>query len=187
MESVAKSEPAFLTFTSAISVVYLLAILGAAYAGANRLLPARAPRADRLTFVWLVSPRLHIRFIAADAHQVFDALIHFSFEGAFLYCSLFGRQANTSTGFLADLGEFSLPASCPGLIHAPTVKEYALADYRWGVADPTVVSLEVLTVLGAGPLCLYIALLLVRRDPARHYWLVVLCTAELYGGCVRSP
>jgi hypothetical protein len=66
------------------------------------------------------------------------------------------------------------------------VKEYALADYRWGVADPTVVSLEVLTVLGAGPLCLYIARQLVRRDPARHYWLVVLCTAELYGGCVRS-
>jgi hypothetical protein len=105
MESVAKPEPAFLTFTSAISVVYLLAILGAAYAGANRLLPARAPRADRLTFVWLVSPRLYFRLITADTHQVFDALIHFSFEGAFLYCSLFGRQANTSTGFLADLGK----------------------------------------------------------------------------------
>ena len=64
----------------------------------------------------------------------------------------------------------------------PPVKEYALADFRWAVADPTVVSLEILTVLGAGPLALYIASLLARDDPARHYWIIVLSTAELYGG-----
>ena len=43
-------------------------------------------------------------------------------------------------------------------------------------------SLEILTVLGAGPLCCYILYQLVRQDPARHYWIVVLSTAELYGG-----
>ena len=32
-------------------------------------------------------------------------------------------------------------------------QEYARADFRWGFSDPTVVSLEVLTVLGSGPLC----------------------------------
>lgn len=62
------------------------------------------------------------------------------------------------------------------------VKEYALADFRWGVADPTVVSLEILTVLGAGPMACYILKQLAGDDPARHYWIIVLCTAELYGG-----
>ena len=80
------------------------------------------------------------------------------------------------------------------------VKEYAKADFRWGFADPTVyvnvvmlfvfqsltrqrsVSLEILTVLGAGPIACYILKQLAANDPARHYWIVVLCTAEIYGG-----
>jgi hypothetical protein len=65
-----------------------------------------------------------------------------------------------------------------------TGREYAAADARWGTADPTVVSLEVLTVLGAGPLAALIVYQIVKRDPARHHWIVVLSTAELYGGCV---
>ncbi len=63
-------------------------------------------------------------------------------------------------------------------------REYAAADYRWGTADPTVVSLEILTVLGAGPMCCYILKQLAGDDPARHYWIIVLSTAELYGGYV---
>jgi len=63
-----------------------------------------------------------------------------------------------------------------------TGREYARADSRWGTADPTVVSLEILTVLGAGPICCYIISQLIRNDPARHYWIIVLSTAELYGG-----
>ena len=65
-----------------------------------------------------------------------------------------------------------------------TGREYAAADARWGTADPTVVSLELLTVFGAGPLAALIVYLIVKRDPARHYWIVVLSTAELYGGYV---
>jgi hypothetical protein len=61
-------------------------------------------------------------------------------------------------------------------------QEYALADYRWGVSDPTVVSIELLTVLGAGPLCCWILYQMSQNDPARHYWIVVLSTAEIYGG-----
>jgi hypothetical protein len=64
----------------------------------------------------------------------------------------------------------------------PTGKEYARADYRWGVSDPTVVALEILTVLGAAPMCCYTLMQLIRNDPARHYWIIVLSTAELYGG-----
>ena len=66
--------------------------------------------------------------------------------------------------------------------HSQIGREYAKADFRWGTADPTVVSLEILTVLGAGPLCCYIINQLIKNDPARHYWIVVLSTAELYGG-----
>ena len=65
-----------------------------------------------------------------------------------------------------------------------TGREYAAADARWGTADPTVVSLELLTVLGAGPLAAFIVYQIVKRDPARHYWIVVLSTAEIYGGYV---
>lgn len=45
-------------------------------------------------------------------------------------------------------------------------------------------SLEILTVLGAGPMCCYILKQLAGDDPARHYWIIVLSTAELYGGYV---
>jgi hypothetical protein len=70
-------------------------------------------------------------------------------------------------------------ASCPYIISG---KEYAKADFRWGIADPTVVSLEILTVLGVAPMCLYVLRQLINNDPARHYWIIVLSTAELYGG-----
>ena len=69
-------------------------------------------------------------------------------------------------------------------MHSLTGREYAAADARWGTADSTVVSLELLTVFGAGPLAALIVYQIVKRDPARHYWIVVLSTAELYGGYV---
>jgi EXPERA (EXPanded EBP superfamily) len=65
-----------------------------------------------------------------------------------------------------------------------TGQEYAKADKRWGTADPTIVSMELLTVFGAGTLAVWIAYQIVKRDSARYYWIVVLGTAELYGGYV---
>jgi hypothetical protein len=59
---------------------------------------------------------------------------------------------------------------------------YAKADSRWGGADLTVVSLELLTVLGAGPLALWICTMIAKRDPMASFWMVVLATGELYGG-----
>ncbi|EGN98371.1 hypothetical protein SERLA73DRAFT_183338 [Serpula lacrymans var. lacrymans S7.3] len=143
------TAPGIFTVTSAYSLAGVAAIGAIAYSGANSLLPKNARWQDRFTFIWLA----------------FDAMIHFSFEGSFLYLSTFGRSVNTSVGPFAELW-----------------KEYTRADARWGTSDPTVVSLEILTVLGAGPLCCYILKQLVKDDPARHYWLVVLSTAELYGG-----
>lgn len=86
-------------------------------------------------------------------------------EGSFLYLSTFGRSVNSSRNFFAYLWQ-----------------DYAKADARWGVSDPTVVALEILTVLGAGPLAGYCAYLLARNKFSYHYWVVVLSTAELYGG-----
>ncbi|KAK4049687.1 hypothetical protein OIV83_003962 [Microbotryomycetes sp. JL201] len=75
------------------------------------------------------------------------------------------RSVNTGTGPFAALW-----------------REYAIADKRWGLSDPTVVSIELITVFGAGPLCLYVCWLMSKQDRAREYWMVVLCTAEIYGG-----
>ncbi|KII86649.1 hypothetical protein PLICRDRAFT_262774 [Plicaturopsis crispa FD-325 SS-3] len=141
--------PTLFTATSFYSLAGVAAIGLVSYASSKALLAKNARWQDRFTFIWLM----------------FDALIHFSFEGSFLYLSTFGRQVNTSVGPFAEMW-----------------REYARADFRWGFSDETVVSLEILTVLGAGPLCCYILKQLVKNDPARHYWIVVLSTAELYGG-----
>ncbi|KAH9922849.1 Emopamil-binding protein [Epithele typhae] len=95
----------------------------------------------------------------------FDGIIHYTLEGSFVYYSMFGRQVNTSSGPMAQMW-----------------KEYALADARWGVSDPTVVSLELLTVFGVGTMCFYVLKQLVGDDPARHYWIIVLSASEIYGG-----
>jgi len=101
---------------------------------------------------------------------------------------MFGRQVNTSSGVFAEmcmlitLYVFSFCVNKSPF--SKTGKEYARADYRWGISDPTLVALEILTVVGAGPLCCYILKQVANNDPARHYWLVVLSTAEIYGGWV---
>lgn len=59
---------------------------------------------------------------------------------------------------------------------------YAQADKRWAGADLTVVSLELLTVFGAGPLAAWICYGIAKRDWRVSFWMVVLATGELYGG-----
>ncbi len=65
----------------------------------------------------------------------FDAICHLTLEGSFLYLSVRGRTVNASKSFFGFLWQ-----------------EYAAADARWGTADPTLVSMEFLTVLVAGPM-----------------------------------
>lgn len=73
-------------------------------------------------------------------------------------------------------------------------QEYAKADHRWGGADLTVISLEILTVGLAGPCAMYISYLISKimtepagrekaRFQARMWFLAtMLATGELYGG-----
>ena len=93
---------------------------------------------------------------------------------------------NGSNGPLAEMCASS--STCEGTKESltagrpPTGKEYAKVDFRWGTADPVLISLEIPTVLAAGPLGCYVMGQMIRDDPARHYWIIVLSTLELYGG-----
>jgi hypothetical protein len=61
-------------------------------------------------------------------------------------------------------------------------KEYSLADKRWGVSDPTIVSMEILTVVVDGLLCIVLIAAIIGNKPYRHFIQIILCVCELYGG-----
>ncbi|XP_064393875.1 emopamil-binding protein-like [Halichondria panicea] len=95
---------------------------------------------------------------------VYDAITHFFLEGSFLYFSLTGT-VNSAQGLVAQIWQ-----------------EYAKADFRWGVSDPNIVSLEILTVFFNGALCLLLVYAIFNNKAYRHYVQVVLQVCELYGG-----
>jgi EXPERA (EXPanded EBP superfamily) len=144
------------TVTSLLAALSLLII---AYLLSLRLLPTNSSTRSRVLFVW----------------HLFDALIHFLFEGSFLYncfrtfVQLPGAPSYSSSAhtILTPPGVWFLNqktrlyGSAYGT--SPTAKlwqEYAKADKRWGGVDLTVVSLELLTVFIGGPLAAYICVLL---------------------------
>jgi hypothetical protein len=170
----------------------------AAYVLSLRVLPARSSSKTRLLFVW----------------HLFDSLTHLLLEASFLYnCFYTFLPVSAKSSYIADTGVEPLRVTPPN-VHflgaadrfygaaygsSPTARlwqEYARADRRWGGADLTVISLELLTVLIAGPLSAYIGYLLscghgdVEVGGAKRrgfsgklaFWMVVLATGELYGG-----
>jgi len=60
--------------------------------------------------------------------------------------------------------------------------EYGKADLRWLHSDSCIVSVELITVLMAGPLCFLILFKMIKNKSDRHFWQIVLCVAEIYGG-----
>ncbi|KAL6060656.1 EBP like [Balamuthia mandrillaris] len=96
---------------------------------------------------------------------VYDALIHTVLEGSFLWMSIGGTVAENKTNPFA-----------------PLWREYANADKRWAVADPTVVSIEILTVVVCTFLCILLIDAVVNKRPTRHFYQVTLSVMELYGG-----
>ncbi|SNX84692.1 related to ALG11 - required for asparagine-linked glycosylation [Melanopsichium pennsylvanicum] len=95
----------------------------------------------------------------------FDCICHLTLEASFLYLSVQSRTVNASSSFFGYLWQ-----------------EYAAADARWATADPTLVSMEWITVSLAGPLAGWCAWLMAKGEATYHYWVVVLSAAELYGG-----
>ncbi|KAF5920504.1 hypothetical protein HPG69_009758 [Diceros bicornis minor] len=61
-------------------------------------------------------------------------------------------------------------------------KEYGKADARWLYFDPTIVSLEILTVVLDGSLALVLIYAIVKEKYYRHFIQITLCVCELYGG-----
>ncbi|XP_059540561.1 emopamil-binding protein-like isoform X3 [Myotis daubentonii] len=91
---------------------------------------------------------------AALAWLCYDALVHGALEGSFVYLSFMGNIAD-SDSFIASLW-----------------KEYGKADARWVNFDPTIVSVEILTVVLDGSLALVLMYAIVTekyyrlcRDP----------------------
>uniref|UniRef100_G3SFR7 EXPERA domain-containing protein n=1 Tax=Gorilla gorilla gorilla TaxID=9595 RepID=G3SFR7_GORGO len=84
----------------------------------------------------------------------YDALVHFALErvGPFVYLSLVGNVAN-SDGLIASLW-----------------KEYGKADARWVYFDPTIVSVEILTVALDGSLALFLIYAIVKEKYYRMLW-----------------
>uniref|UniRef100_A0A3Q2EG76 EBP like n=1 Tax=Cyprinodon variegatus TaxID=28743 RepID=A0A3Q2EG76_CYPVA len=65
---------------------------------------------------------------------------------------------------------------------SPVGKEYGKADSRWLVSDPTIVSLEILTVVLGSLLALLLIHAVLNDKYYRHFLQITLCVCELYGG-----
>lgn len=201
--------------TTVLSLLGTVAVLATAYALSLRVLPRSSTAKARILFVW----------------HLFDALIHFIFEGSFLWncffvhwvppaapqpISPYSVAAAAAAGTASAVSTTPKPTPSGGflILTPPDVyflgrndtlfgaaygggpfsklwQEYAKADKRWGGADLTVISLELLTVFVGGPLALWCAEM-VRRgewyagrqgmEGRKWFWMIVLATGELYGG-----
>jgi hypothetical protein len=175
--------PTLLSLTTVLSLLATLAIVLVAYTASLRLLPKSTSTKLRTFYIWHLA----------------DALTHLILEASFLY-NCFFTYAISPQNFLQ--------ATPPGVYFlghedrqygsaygtnpmAKLWQEYAKADRRWGGADLTVISLELLTVFLAGPLAFYVSEL-IRKGAGggiggkvsgkMWFWASALATGELYGG-----
>lgn len=159
--------------TTIVSLLAVLLMLNSAYILSTRVLSPSTPTKLRVLFIW----------------HAFDALIHFILEGSFLYnnftSSIPFDSASMHPALITNfLGQ---PDKVFGNRYADNWAGklwmvYAKADARWAEADLTIISLELLTVLVAGPLALYICYIISVRNPMVSFWMIVLATGEIYGG-----
>ncbi|EMD63825.1 hypothetical protein GGP41_005551 [Bipolaris sorokiniana] len=174
--------------TTVVSLLALLALLGGAYAASVKVLPKATTTKTRVLFIW----------------HLFDALIHFVFEGSFLWNCFFVTYSLPTSFSSASRHHPQITFFTPpdvywlgreDLLYGANYgtgpfsrlwQEYAKADKRWGGTDLTVVTLEILTVFVAGPLACWICYLLSKDEKKgvlkKYFWMIVLATAEIYGG-----
>ncbi|KAI2642870.1 Emopamil-binding protein [Xylaria nigripes] len=108
-----------------------------------------------------LNPALGTSGLAVFCWFVMNACLHCVFEGYFIL--------NHTTIASSQ----SLPAQL--------WKEYALSDSRYLTSDFFMLSVESITVLIWGPLCLVNAIAIVRNSPWRHALRIIACVAHLYG------
>ena len=108
---------------------------------------------------------------------VLDAFTHLSMELSYVLLTYLYNGASRAPAWLAPLSFIW--------------REYGRADARWAAYDPTVLSLELLTVFIAGPLAAACAYGVLRRAPWRHVAVVVSacpppCCCRRRCGCLRA-
>lgn len=183
--------PFKLDLETGLALALAFSFMPAAQISANLTLPKTISRKYYWIFVW----------------GAYDFLTHIIIEGSYLYHCFFTYETISITGdhphpaSLGSKGPFFLGRSDRnyGSYYSTNAmarlwQEYAKADTRWGGSDLTVISLELLTVLLAGPAALYICYLIAKLSntqdmvyratlDARMWFVVlVLSTGELYGG-----
>lgn len=174
--------------TTIISLLAVLVLLGGAYGASVKLLPKTASIKTRVLFVW----------------HAFDALIHFVFEGSFLWNCFFVSYSLPTSFSAASRRHPHITLFTPpdvyflgredllyGANYGTTPfsrlwQEYAKADRRWGGADLGIVSIELMTVFVAGPLAAFVCYLLTKEERKgvlkKWFWMMVLAVGEIYGG-----
>ena len=171
------APPPTIDATTVYSLLAVLLLLTTAYTASLYLLPACTTRTLRALYIW----------------HVFDSLIHLIFEGSYLYNCFFSSTPSShatipsflpSGTYFLNQRERVYGAEYGAGVTGNLWREYARADRRWGGTDLTVISLELLTVLIAGPLAFAISELIRRGDSGARlwFWAAVLATGELYGG-----
>jgi hypothetical protein len=173
--------PIVIDQTTILSLLLVIFLISVAYLGSLQVLAKDTSSSLRILFIW----------------HAFDALIHFIFEGSYLYNCFFTYHPysaslpsiiqqldpNAGNNFLGysdrTYGSFY---GADGNAFAALWRVYSDADKRWGGADPVVISLELLTVLGAGPLAVWVCRGIAKKQSMVNFWMVILATAELYGG-----
>ncbi|KAI9678960.1 MAG: hypothetical protein M1829_001945 [Trizodia sp. TS-e1964] len=164
------ATPAQIDQSTILSLLLTLLLLLLTIHLSRTLLPPRTPPKTHLLYTW----------------HLFSALTHLLLEASFLLTLLFSRTPGlpNPSNFLND------PAHAYGAALAahPAAKlwqVYARADARWAGADPVVVSVEIVTVVLAGPLAWAVAEGVRRSGGRRGAWVVgmlVNAVLELYGG-----
>lgn len=176
--------PPIFSITSFVSLLAVASLLGAAYSVSARVLPTSTPGKLRFLYIW----------------HLFDALVHFTLEGSYLYNCFYSFTALPGPNdppLPALIADSMTPANVFFLQQekrlygafygvSPTARlwqEYAKADKRWGGSDLTVISLELLTVFVMAPLALWVCRCIARGEYSRAwFWMMVIATGELYGG-----
>jgi len=174
--------------TTIISLLCVVALLVAAYAASLRLLPKSASIKTRILFVW----------------HAFDALIHFFFEGSFLYNCFFVSYSLPTSFDVASRRHPRIKLLTPPDVYwmgredrlygasygegpfSRLWQEYSKADRRWGGVDLGIVSLEFLTVFVGAPLACELVFILegtgddwaIRRAEGRllERYVLMICT-----------
>ena len=182
-------EPSLINPTTISALGTLITIIFAAYFASLRLLPASTSTKLRIFYIWHVA----------------DALVHMILEASFLYNCFFTylelpiatadyphpASLTSKPSYFLGHATRSYGSEYGSNVFAKLWQEYAKADKRWGGADLTVISLELLTVFIGGPLALYVSELIRRgggspsggaNSAKLWFWGSLLATGELYGG-----